>query len=113
MRNPASLCGVPSNCRLCRSSPAHRRAMGWPDVCPRGYSESDFPEIAADRIRQERQRHLCRSVDTVTAYRDCCGGQRRPTRIRCGEHGDLPYAACLSCAGYQPGEIPAKQPRAV
>ena len=43
------LCGVPSNCAVCRQIPSHRAVIGWPDVCPRGYTADNLPR---DRKRK-------------------------------------------------------------
>ena len=73
------LCGIPSNCRACRQNPEHRRAVGWPDVCPRGMTAF---------MTQGLPQHIgpiedCRSFVGVLQTIPCCGGRTRPSVIEC------------------------------
>ena len=109
------LCGVPSNCSMCRHVPTQRKAVGLPEVCPRGKTAENTPAPETGGLtpqeaeRRRRQVRLCVDVRAVRAWRKCCGG-RRPTKILCGRIGALPWTACLRCGDYQAGPEPATRP---
>lgn len=118
--NAERLCGVPSNCLVCRTVPEHRHAIGWPDECPRGVTAEAMTKLVGpqaglsdtDRERQaervRRQEHLCESVDEVVEWKDCCGGRKRPLKIVCARMDDEWWATCLACKDYVASDQPAK-----
>jgi hypothetical protein len=125
----ARMCGVPSNCLMCRTNPDHRRVIGWPDECPRGYTVDRLPREKRRRgkcgkaapppspgpprlarLNRQAEKWLCAKA-TPVQWMPCCGGHVRPAWITCAQEGNLPFAACFNCGDYERGEKPAKRPQ--
>ena len=103
--SPLSLCGVRSNCHVCRSNEAHRRAVGWPDVCPRGVTAESVDQTAIARPSKSAPRRTwqeaatCADLGAVVDWQPCCGG-KRPRNIDCRVHGRMPAATCFRCDSF-------------